>query len=261
MKGKNAVFPALMLALCVALSSCTGPYPQGAGKNSYPVPEEYLFKVSYEAAWNGSLRALSEEESLQTKERDSGLMSTGYRDINHKVQALNAYPLLGRVYKNAYVLHLQEIGAGQTRISIRSKLLLENLTGHASQLDDLGLEAYMRQEMFRRICFNLYKDGSQCPGLFPDYHQVSVSCSAPPSLHSDLESKMQQTGASDTAAKAKRVSVKQVQQALVASGYQPGAVDGRLGPKTRAALRHLQEDKGLEGTGEVDWLTMQALGF
>jgi peptidoglycan hydrolase-like protein with peptidoglycan-binding domain len=42
-----------------------------------------------------------------------------------------------------------------------------------------------------------------------------------------------------------------VQQALAAKGYRPGIADGKLGPRTRAAIRRYQQDYGLPVTGEV----------
>lgn len=42
-----------------------------------------------------------------------------------------------------------------------------------------------------------------------------------------------------------------VQEALLARGYDPGPVDGALGPKTRDAIRAYQSANGLSPTGEV----------
>lgn len=42
-------------------------------------------------------------------------------------------------------------------------------------------------------------------------------------------------------------------------GYQPGRVDGCLGPRTKAALRRFQADHALEVTGEADDATTKAL--
>lgn len=55
--------------------------------------------------------------------------------------------------------------------------------------------------------------------------------------------------------------VKAVQQALRDNGRDPGAVDGRMGPKTEAALRDFQQAQGIEVTGQLDVKTMQALGI
>jgi peptidoglycan hydrolase-like protein with peptidoglycan-binding domain len=54
--------------------------------------------------------------------------------------------------------------------------------------------------------------------------------------------------------------VKAVQQALKDKGHDPGDVDGKMGPKTHAALREFQKAQGLQGSGRVDDKTMQALG-
>jgi peptidoglycan hydrolase-like protein with peptidoglycan-binding domain len=54
--------------------------------------------------------------------------------------------------------------------------------------------------------------------------------------------------------------VKAVQQALKDKGHDPGDVDGRMGPKTQAALRDFQQKEGLKTTGRADAETMAKLG-
>lgn len=55
------------------------------------------------------------------------------------------------------------------------------------------------------------------------------------------------------------VSLAEVQDALAALGYDPGAADGRLTLKTRTALVRFQQDRGLEATGKLDDATADAL--
>lgn len=55
------------------------------------------------------------------------------------------------------------------------------------------------------------------------------------------------------------MSIKQVQTALAALGYTPGAIDGMWGPQTRAALKAFQKKRGLEPDGKLGPLTMAAL--
>ena len=55
--------------------------------------------------------------------------------------------------------------------------------------------------------------------------------------------------------------VKAAQQALKDKGLDPGKVDGRMGPKTQAALREFQKARGMESTGELDAKTTDALGM
>lgn len=41
------------------------------------------------------------------------------------------------------------------------------------------------------------------------------------------------------------MTVKELQRALIARGYEPGRVDGKYGPRTKAAVRAFQKDAGL----------------
>jgi Putative peptidoglycan binding domain len=53
----------------------------------------------------------------------------------------------------------------------------------------------------------------------------------------------------------------EVQTALRQDGYYAGPVDGRLGPRTRAALAAFQADHGLAVTSAIDRPTLQTLGL
>ena len=57
-----------------------------------------------------------------------------------------------------------------------------------------------------------------------------------------------------------RERVRRVQERLAAAGFDPGPVDGAMGPRTRAALRAFQEARGLDPTGEPDGPTLAELG-
>jgi hypothetical protein len=52
-----------------------------------------------------------------------------------------------------------------------------------------------------------------------------------------------------------------VQTALQEQGYYRDAVDGLIGPRTRAALSNFQRDRGLPITAAIDGPTLQALGL
>lgn len=53
--------------------------------------------------------------------------------------------------------------------------------------------------------------------------------------------------------------VSQIQQALNSQGYNAGAVDGQMGPKTKAALKQFQQAKGLQASGKLDSQTVAML--
>ena len=52
-----------------------------------------------------------------------------------------------------------------------------------------------------------------------------------------------------------------MQGALQRLGYYRYAVDGVLGPLTRAAIANYQRDHGLAATGGIDPQTLTSLGF
>ena len=53
--------------------------------------------------------------------------------------------------------------------------------------------------------------------------------------------------------------VRDAQIALRDAGYEPGRIDGVLGPKTQAAIREFQAAHGLPQTGRLDETTQQQL--
>ena len=53
--------------------------------------------------------------------------------------------------------------------------------------------------------------------------------------------------------------VSKLQQALQQKGFDPGPIDGVLGPRTREAVRNFQEKYGISST-EIDNQTLYALG-
>jgi peptidoglycan hydrolase-like protein with peptidoglycan-binding domain len=60
-------------------------------------------------------------------------------------------------------------------------------------------------------------------------------------------------------APAAMTEVREAQQALKDKGYDPGPVDGRMGPKTHSALADFQKAQGLRVTGELDPTTSSKL--
>jgi hypothetical protein len=86
------------------------------------------------------------------------------------------------------------------------------------------------------------------------------------SVHSHINQFIQayqsvQPRASDRSTTAARTRIRQVQERLRAAGFRPGPVDGKLGPRTRNALRQYQHTKGLRSTGTLDRKTLKALGI
>jgi hypothetical protein len=54
--------------------------------------------------------------------------------------------------------------------------------------------------------------------------------------------------------------ITEVQQALANAGYDPGNIDGELGPQSKSALAKFQREHGLTVTGRITRATLSALG-
>ena len=67
-------------------------------------------------------------------------------------------------------------------------------------------------------------------------------------------------GSMRSSAKGSNVQVMEMQQALKDKGFDPGSVDGVMGPKTRSALRAYQKSENLTTTGRLDGDTRAKLG-
>jgi hypothetical protein len=52
-----------------------------------------------------------------------------------------------------------------------------------------------------------------------------------------------------------------VQSRLARNGYDPGPIDGAIGPQTRSAIEAFQADHGLPVTGRIDDPLINALGL
>lgn len=52
-----------------------------------------------------------------------------------------------------------------------------------------------------------------------------------------------------------------VQRELRSRGYYRGAIDGDIGPQSRAAIRAYQADRGLSATGRIDSRLLRSLGI
>jgi peptidoglycan hydrolase-like protein with peptidoglycan-binding domain len=57
------------------------------------------------------------------------------------------------------------------------------------------------------------------------------------------------------------IQVREIQQALDKEGFKAVHVDGKWGPQTMAALKDFQKSKNINSTGDVDSMTITALGL
>lgn len=65
---------------------------------------------------------------------------------------------------------------------------------------------------------------------------------------------------SATGGSSSMTSVKEAQQALKAKGYDPGAIDGVMGARTKDAIKSFQSASSIQTTGTLDAETAQKLG-
>lgn len=65
----------------------------------------------------------------------------------------------------------------------------------------------------------------------------------------------------DTSTTSNEVSIKDIQNKLNDLGYDCGKADGKMGEKTKTAIKKFQKDNGLEADGKAGPKTLEALGL
>lgn len=248
-------FSAAILVCAVGLASCAERFPQDIPA-SYTVPDEYTFSVPYEKAWPEVVRTISAESRVRITNKKAGIIVTEEAVVDQPGTTPEKASAFGRTYKNSYSVKLSEAGPGQTTVTVRANLTEEYFAVYNRECPAESSAAFLRQELFRKICGNLYRNPAKCLALFPTYNAAVCLPPAPgPALtqeeevsHPDLDPMWKL-----------EINIKELQQALAKAGYDPGPVDGRMGKKTRAALIHFQKDNKLEPTGKLNEATMIAL--
>ncbi len=64
----------------------------------------------------------------------------------------------------------------------------------------------------------------------------------------------------DTVPNLNENNIRQAQQELLKKGFDPGPIDGILGPRTKEAVRNFQDRFGMKASGDIDNKTLFALG-
>lgn len=248
------LFAAVLFSV-VLLASCAGNIPQDIPEN-YTAPTEHTFNVPYEKAWPEVVKAVSGSGPARLMNKEGGLIVTESAVVDRVTPAPSEGPTFGKNYKNSYTIKLTEKGPNQTVVKVQTHLTEEYLSFYDRECKAESLAAFLRQELFRRICANIYQDPAKCITLFPSYN---TAVCAPPAVKpsSGPEEEVSKEGL-DPMWKME-INVKELQQALAREGYDPGPIDGRMGKKTRAALIRFQKDNKLEPTGKLDESTMIAL--
>ena len=88
-------------------------------------------------------------------------------------------------------------------------------------------------------------------------HVVAVTSAALISFGAFAGGEQQPSGSASTDS----ATVRQAQERLMSEGFNPGAVDGKLGQQTQQGLKDFQQSKGLEPSGQLDSQTIAALGL
>jgi murein L,D-transpeptidase YcbB/YkuD len=86
------------------------------------------------------------------------------------------------------------------------------------------------------------------PAIAPEEGSSTVTAESSPSTPSAHSANLESSD-----------RVREIQMALKAAGFDPGPADGKMGPKTRAAIRDFQIAHGLQADGKVGPKTWEKL--
>ena len=107
-----------------------------------------------------------------------------------------------------------------------------------------------------------YSAANQANGSNPSYqaNESSQSSSQAPNRYESQPERTPLSSSTATGDNEGSETIRSVQQALNDQGYNAGAVDGLMGPRTGRALRQFQQAQNLRQTGRPDEPTLDALG-
>lgn len=254
MGSAKFAFSAAILFSTIALASCAEKFPSDIPEN-YTVPDAHTFSVPYEKAWQEVVQTIAGENRIRTRDKEGGVIVTEVAEIDNDKPRSTDDRTFGRTYKNNYTVKLTEAGPGKTSIAIETNLVEEYFAIYNRECNAESFAAFLRQDLFRKICDNLYRNPAKCLALFPNYNSAvclpvpkAAQASAEEVSHPNLDPMWKL-----------EINITDLQKALAREGYDPGPIDGRMGKKTRAALTRFQQDNKLEPTGKLDESTMIAL--
>ncbi len=103
------------------------------------------------------------------------------------------------------------------------------------------------------------QDPAQQAELQP--HEMRQAQNRPQPIRHAVYQNVDQNGTQDAVENPGRAATREIQQALERKGFKVGRLDGKLGPRTRWALRQFQRQQALQRTGMPDEQTLAALGI
>ena len=104
--------------------------------------------------------------------------------------------------------------------------------------------------------FPLMATAQQSGTMSPTYEEEQLKGHLMPK---DAHQRGPSSEATSSETRAQEDVVRQAQIALRGAGYEPGRIDGVMGPKTQAAIREFQASHSLPQTGRLDETTQQQL--
>ena len=148
----------------------------------------------------------------------------------------------------AVVLTSFGYGMGR-RAALRSVASSLNAPPAGAPLPTIQIEPIQPQEELAAI--NATKPTtSQQPAAAAQEHPAQAEAQAP-AVASTTADAGTNPASSSGSQKEDPARIREVQLALRAAGFDPGSTDGRLGPRTRMAVRDFQLAHGLEADGKV----------
>jgi Putative peptidoglycan binding domain len=134
------------------------------------------------------------------------------------------------------------------------------VTGSVGKQRLSDIRNFVRDSVDNFINAYLSVNPRPAPSVTPSTRHPRVESEKPPlRSYLDLGRPSSPTPPAEPASP-RRDLVRQVQERLQIVGFNPGTIDGTMGPQTQQALRWFQNTKGLRSTGDLDEPTLNTLG-
>ncbi len=131
--------------------------------------------------WDATIQALFQEETIKTMNQDAGIIVTEYGTVSEQNVGMMQSLFFGKTYKYSFSINVLKKSFSNTIVIVKTNLKVikssvwTNNSTHEFDEKNPRIESFMREQLFIRICKQLYPGQEQeCNSIFSSNSQDQI---------------------------------------------------------------------------------------